>query len=210
MATAAVLVVGLGVAGCGGGATASGGDQAGSARSGETRVAAVTAADRGEAASPDGPSSSSTVGECAPGTEAAGPRSCAFPDDVPASPEARNVMGTPLATCGSEPLTGFRRTGRCETGPDDRGVHVVCAEVTEAFLTYSAERGNDLVTPRPAWRFPGLEPGDRWCLCAARWLEAVDGGVAPPVVLEATEETALRTISRDTLARHAVGDAPTR
>lgn len=125
-------------------------------------------------------------------------------DDAPASPGVdRNVNGQPLATCSTEPLTGFYRDGACRTGPDDRGVHVVCAEVTEAFLSYTASRGNDLSTPSPRSRFPGLEPGDRWCLCASRWEEARRAGVAPGVVLEATEESALRIVDRAALEAHA-------
>ncbi len=116
---------------------------------------------------------------------------------------SRNVLGGPLQACSFDPLTGFERTGCCETGPDDPGQHTVCARVTEAFLAFSLARGNDLVTPQPQWRFPGLKPGDRWCLCATRWLEAREAGVAPPVVLEATHEAALRVVSLETLRRHA-------
>jgi uncharacterized protein (DUF2237 family) len=116
----------------------------------------------------------------------------------------RNVLGTPLAVCSLAPQTGFYRDGRCATGPDDRGVHVVCAEVTRAFLDFTGARGNDLVTPVPG-RFPGLRPGDRWCLCAARWEEARVAGVAPPVVLEATEARALDFIPRAALEAHALG-----
>ncbi|MCO5107746.1 MAG: DUF2237 domain-containing protein [Burkholderiaceae bacterium] len=107
---------------------------------------------------------------------------------------SRNVLGGPLQACSFDPLTGFERTGCCETGPDDVGQHTVCARVTEEFLAFSLARGNDLVTPQPQWRFAGLRPGDRWCLCAARWLEAWEAGVAPPVVLEATHEAALRVV----------------
>ena len=116
---------------------------------------------------------------------------------------SRNVLGGPLQACSFDPLTGFERTGCCETGPDDLGQHTVCARVTEEFLAFSLARGNDLVTPQPQWRFPGLKPGDRWCLCAARWLEAYEAGVAPPVVLEATHEAALRVIPLDVLANRA-------
>ncbi|MFK8003388.1 MAG: DUF2237 family protein [Polyangiales bacterium] len=119
---------------------------------------------------------------------------CAIPPEVQPVADAQNVLGETLATCSEAPLTGFRRTGRCETGPEDRGVHVVCAQMTEAFLTYTQNMGNDLSTPRPAYGFAGLRPGDRWCLCAARWAEAATAGAAPPVILEATEDTALRTI----------------
>lgn len=107
----------------------------------------------------------------------------------------RNVLGGPLVECSRRPLTGYFRDGSCRTGSDDRGVHVVCARVTEEFLAFSRERGNDLVTPRPAWGFPGLRAGDRWCLCAARWKEALEAGVAPPVVLEATHVAALEFVS---------------
>jgi uncharacterized protein (DUF2237 family) len=116
----------------------------------------------------------------------------------------RNVLGGPLAVCCMSPMTGFYRTGSCETGPQDLGTHVVCAQVTEAFLAFSRARGNDLTTPVPAFGFPGLQPGDRWCLCAARWQEALEAGVAPPVVLAATHEHALAFVSLDDLKRHAL------
>ncbi|MDT7856068.1 DUF2237 domain-containing protein [Rubrivirga sp. S365] len=114
-----------------------------------------------------------------------------------------NVLGGPLQTCGRDPLTGFYRDGCCETGPDDVGTHVVCAVMTAAFLAFTASRGNDLSTPRPAFRFPGLAPGDRWCLCVSRWKEALAAGVAPPVVLEATHQKALDVVSLDDLRAHA-------
>lgn len=120
-----------------------------------------------------------------------------------ATSRQRNVLGEPLAVCGERPTTGFYRNGCCETGPEDAGRHVVCAEVTQAFLEYSQSRGNDLSTPRPEAGFPGLRPGDRWCLCAARWAEAREAGVAPPVVLAATQEAALREVSLETLKAHA-------
>jgi uncharacterized protein (DUF2237 family) len=101
-------------------------------------------------------------------------------------------------------LTGFYRTGCCETGPEDVGLHVVCAQVTEAFLRFSAQQGNDLITPRPEFGFPGLVPGDRWCLCAARWLEAYRAGVAPPVILAATHESVLTLIPLEVLQAHAL------
>ncbi|NTU81520.1 MAG: DUF2237 domain-containing protein [Chloroflexales bacterium] len=122
----------------------------------------------------------------------------------PTAPTARNVLGGPLAVCGTEPLTGFYRTGCCDTGPDDVGVHVVCAQVTAEFLAFSRSHGNDLSTPRPAYGFPGLKPGDRWCLCADRWQEALEAGVAPPVVLAATHEAALGVVRREDLLRHAI------
>ncbi len=111
----------------------------------------------------------------------------------------KNVLGGPLQACSFDPLTGYTRTGSCETGPDDPGQHTVCVRVTEEFLAFSLARGNDLVTPQPHWRFAGLKPGDRWCLCAARWLEAWEAGVAPPVVLEATHEAALRVVPLEAL-----------
>lgn len=106
-----------------------------------------------------------------------------------------------------DPLTGFFRTGDCRTGPQDRGTHVVCAVVTEAFLAYTKARGNDLSTPIPAYGFPGLKPGDRWCLCVLRWTEALAAGVAPPVVLEATHAKALEVVDLATLEAHAVTEA---
>ncbi len=121
------------------------------------------------------------------------------------SPEkARNVFGEPLCVCCTNPMTGFFRTGSCETGPEDVGRHVVCAQVTEEFLTFSRNRGNDLTTPMPAFGFPGLKPGDRWCLCAGRWLEAFEAGVAPPVVLTSTHESALEVVTLDNLKAHAL------
>jgi uncharacterized protein (DUF2237 family) len=122
-------------------------------------------------------------------------------------PRGKNVLGEPLEVCCESPMTGFYRTGCCETGPEDEGLHVVCAQVTREFLRFSKSRGNDLTTPRPEFDFPGLKPGDRWCLCAARWKEALDAGVAPPVVLAATHISALEFVSLDDLQRHAV-DAP--
>lgn len=116
----------------------------------------------------------------------------------------RNVLGGPLADCSRRPLTGYFRDGSCRTGSDDRGVHVVCARVTEEFLRFSRDRGNDLITPRLDLGFAGLRPGDRWCLCAARWKEALAAGVAPPVVLEATHVAALEFVSLDELRAHAL------
>jgi uncharacterized protein (DUF2237 family) len=126
-----------------------------------------------------------------------------MPRDTPGG-GARNVLGGPLATCCTAPLTGFYRDGSCHTGPQDLGTHVVCAQVTQAFLEFSVARGNDLVTPVPQFHFPGLDPGDKWCLCALRWKEALDAGVAPPVVLAATHEKALEFVSLADLKRHAV------
>ncbi len=120
----------------------------------------------------------------------------------------KNVLGGPLQTCCTEPMTGFHRDGCCRTGPQDHGVHSVCARMTEEFLVFSRERGNDLATPAPALGFPGLRPGDGWCLCAARWKEALEAGVAPPVVLEATHEDTLRVVSLEVLRDHAVPPLP--
>ncbi len=119
-------------------------------------------------------------------------------------PEARNVLGDKLEMCCTSPLTGFYRTGTCETGPQDAGTHVICAQVTEAFLAFIRSRGNDLLTPAPEHGFPGLKPGDRWCLCAIRWREALEAGVAPPVILAATHEAALKFVSSEDLKRHAL------
>ena len=116
----------------------------------------------------------------------------------------RNVLGEALEPCSYEPITGFYRTGCCETGPEDLGLHVVCAQVTEAFLRFSDRQGNDLVTPRPELGFPGLIPGDRWCLCAARWLEAYRAGVAPPVILAATHASVLELIPLEVLKANAL------
>ena len=128
---------------------------------------------------------------------------CTAEAEVVAPPE-RAVTGRTLAVCSMEPLTGFFRDGSCRTGPSDRGIHTVCAEVTDTFLDFTASRGNDLRTPRTASRFPGLEAGDRWCLCAARWEEARLAGAAPPVVLGATSVASLRKTTRELLSAHAV------
>jgi hypothetical protein len=116
----------------------------------------------------------------------------------------KNVLGGTLVPCSTSPRTGFFRDGCCNTGPDDVGLHVVCAQMTAAFLAYSREQGNDLSTPAPDHGFPGLKPGDRWCLCAGRWREAFDAGVAPPVILAATHEETLAVIPLADLARHAL------
>ncbi len=121
--------------------------------------------------------------------------------------QASNVLGTPLECCCTDPMTGFYRNGRCETGPHDRGLHIVCAEMTAAFLEFSKFRGNDLSTPAPDQGFPGLRPGDRWCLCVERWGEALEAGVAPPVVLEATHMSALEFTTLEDLRRHALNTA---
>ncbi|MGL6094594.1 MAG: DUF2237 family protein [Fimbriiglobus sp.] len=117
---------------------------------------------------------------------------------------AKNVLGTPLKTCSTDPMTGFFRTGCCDTGADDVGIHIVCARVTAAFLAFSKSRGNDLTTPNPYFGFPGLRPGDQWCLCAERWKEALEAGMAPPVVLEATHMASLEFVDLEDLQRHAV------
>jgi len=118
--------------------------------------------------------------------------------------DATNVLGGPLQPCSVEPRTGFYRDGCCNTGPEDLGLHVVCTQVTAEFLEFSAETGNDLSTPMPEFGFPGLQPGDRWCVCAGRWREALDAGVAPPVVLAATHEETLAVVTLDDLKRHAI------
>jgi uncharacterized protein (DUF2237 family) len=119
----------------------------------------------------------------------------------------RNVLGGPLETCGTEPLTGFYRDGSCQTGPDDRGSHTICAVVTAEFLAHQSGIGNDLSTPMPQYRFPGLVPGDRWCVTAHNWLRAYEDGVAAPVVLASTHERAFEIVPLDTLREHAV-DVP--
>jgi uncharacterized protein (DUF2237 family) len=120
---------------------------------------------------------------------------------------AQNILGTPLVICSTSPMTGFSRDGCCSTSGDDTGVHVVCAQVTEDFLAFSIAQGNDLSTPRPEYGFPGLVPGDRWCVCASRWQDAYDAGHAPPVVLAATHARALDWCDRDALLEMAL-DAP--
>ena len=116
---------------------------------------------------------------------------------------AKNVLGTPLVPCSYDPLTGYYRDGCCHTDENDQGSHVICARVTQAFLDFSASRGNDLVTPRPEHRFHGLRAGHRWCLCALRWKEALEAGVAPPVVLECTHARALDYVTLAQLRAHA-------
>ena len=110
-----------------------------------------------------------------------------------------NVLGTPLMACSYDRITGFFRDGCCETGPQDLGSHTVCCKVTEAFLSFSKSVGNDLSTPLPQYRFPGLKPGDRWCVCASRWLQAYEAGFAPPVILEATHQAALKIVPLEAL-----------
>ena len=129
------------------------------------------------------------------------------PDTPPQRKPDRNVLGGPLLPCSRDPLTGFFRDGCCRTGPGDAGVHTVCALMTKDFLQFTVAAGNDLVTPRPEWDFPGLVEGDRWCLCAARWLEAAQAGRAPPVVLEATHEKSLDVVPFELLKKHAATSA---
>jgi uncharacterized protein (DUF2237 family) len=115
----------------------------------------------------------------------------------------RNVLGTQLVACGNDPVTGFYRDGYCTTGPEDRGSHTVCVVATSEFLAHQRSVGNDLVTPRPEWRFPGLTPGDRWCVVASRWLEAHRDGAAAPVLLAATHERALEVVPLQLLQSYA-------
>jgi uncharacterized protein (DUF2237 family) len=113
-----------------------------------------------------------------------------------------NVLGDALQPCSKEPMTGFYRTGCCESGPDDEGMHTVCVIMTERFLAFSKAAGNDLSTPHPEWGFPGLQPGDRWCLCAPRWQEALEQGYAPQVILEATHQRTLEIVELADLEAH--------
>ena len=122
-------------------------------------------------------------------------------------PVERNVLGTALEPCGTDPMTGFYRDGRCRTGAEDFGSHTVCTVVTREFLQQQRSVGNDLVSPRPEWQFPGLRPGDRWCVVAARWLQAYQEGVAAPVVLASTHERATEVVPLALLQEHAV-DVP--
>jgi uncharacterized protein (DUF2237 family) len=125
--------------------------------------------------------------------------------------ESLNVLGEPLKPCSFDPVTGFFRDGCCNTGPEDRGRHTVCARMTAEFLAFSRARGNDLSTPRPELGFPGLQPGDRWCLCAARWVEALEAGAAPKVVLASTHLSVLRLVPLEVLQAHALpGRTPLR
>jgi hypothetical protein len=119
-----------------------------------------------------------------------------------------NVLGGALEECSRDPMTGFYRTGCCDTGPEDRGAHTVCAVMTEDFLAFTASRGNDLATPRPEFGFPGLKPGDRWCLCAGRWLEAYEAGCAPQVQLSATHVRTLDLVALGALLSCAVDPPP--
>ena len=119
-------------------------------------------------------------------------------------PQQKNVLGTALQVCGLDPITGFTRSGCCETGIEDTGSHTVCAQMTEEFLAFSISQGNDLSTPRPEYGFAGLQAGDRWCLCARRWLDASEAGFAPPVILEACHEKCLEIVSLADLKYHAL------
>ena len=117
--------------------------------------------------------------------------------------ETKNVLGEKLEICCTSPMTGFYRNGKCETGPRDMGSHIICAQVTEEFLAFTKSRGNDLSTPMEIYNFPGLKPGDRWCLCASRWKEALEAGFAPPIILSATHEKVLDNIPLEILQEHA-------
>lgn len=119
------------------------------------------------------------------------------------SANVKNVFGNPIESCCSDPLTGFYRDGYCLTGPDDYGTHIICANVTDAFLSYSKSLGNDLIAPIPERHFPGLKDGDKWCLCITRWLEAVEAGVTPPIDLTATHQAALDYATIELLMSHA-------
>lgn len=129
---------------------------------------------------------------------------CFFSTHVYSDTMEKNVLGGPLAGCSNQPLTGYFRDGKCRTVNSDQGMHTVCAKVTEAFLTFSRQQGNDLITPVQAWQFPGLKPGDYWCLCVSRWLEALEAGVAPPINLEATHEKTLNYVGLDKLIQYQV------
>jgi hypothetical protein len=118
--------------------------------------------------------------------------------------QSLNVLGEPLISCGLDPLTGYHRKGNCTTGEQDFGRHLICAVVTEGFLAFTRSKGNDLITPIPAFDFPGLKDGDRWCLCVDRWLEALEANVAPPVVLQSTHIKTLRAVELSILMKFAV------
>ena len=119
-------------------------------------------------------------------------------------PVDKNVFGHEIEICSNSPLTGFYRDGCCWTGPEDLGMHVVCVEVSAEFLEFSKAMGNDLSTPNPDFEFPGLKPGDRWCLCALRWKEAMENGMAPPVILKSTHESVLEVVSLEDLKKYAI------
>lgn len=123
--------------------------------------------------------------------------------------QSKNVFGEPLQSCSSDAITGFYRNGCCDTGEEDQGDHTVCAIMTKKFLTFSKAKGNDLFTPMPQFNFTGLKPGDQWCLCAARWKEAYDEGMAPLVVLEATNELTLEVVTMEMLLKYAFREGHT-
>ena len=127
--------------------------------------------------------------------------------DLPEPTDERNVLGEPLQPCGTDPLTGFYRDGSCSSGPEDVGLHTVCTVVSAEFLELQRQLGNDLTTPRPEYGFPGLVPGDRWCVVAVRWLQAYQAGIAAGVVLAATNERALEVVPIEALRQNAV-DVP--
>ncbi len=118
--------------------------------------------------------------------------------------QQRNILGQILIPCSTDPMTGFYRTGCCETGEEDQGRHLICAVMTDSFLEFSKSKGNDLSTPHPDWGFPGLKAGNQWCLCALRWKEALEAGCAPHVILESTHHNALQFVSLEDLHAHAV------
>ena len=132
-----------------------------------------------------------------------------IPDEFNGGGVQRNLMGGPLGVCSERPVTGFFRDGCCNTSDEDLGLHTVCVVLTAEFLDFSRARGNDLSTPRPEFDFPGLKPGDRWCLCVTRWKEALEAGVAPPVSLFATHESALEWVDLDDLKTHALDEPGT-
>jgi uncharacterized protein (DUF2237 family) len=115
-----------------------------------------------------------------------------------------NVIGTPLESCGDDPVTGYYRDGNCSTGDQDVGRHTVCTRVTQEFLEFSREQGNDLITPIPEYGFPGLKPGDQWCVCAMRWKEAYEAGKAAPILIRATHARTLKIVSLEALKAHAI------
>jgi uncharacterized protein len=137
-------------------------------------------------------------------TEPQAQKACIMPQVTKPPAGALNVLGRPLVSCSLDPVTGFQRSGVCQTGAEDTGSHVICAELTQSFLDFTVSRGNDLVTPKPEWNFPGLKAGDNWCLCASRWKEALLAGVAPAVHLDRSHEKALRFVTLKQLEAHAV------
>jgi uncharacterized protein (DUF2237 family) len=132
---------------------------------------------------------------------------CIFPKVGVMDDQATNVYGKPLMSCCLDPVTGFYRTGQCLTGAEDYGTHIVCARMTDKFLNYSKSRGNDLITPRPEFNFPGLKAGDHWCLCISRWIEAHEADVAPPINLHATHSKALEYVTLEALELYSIAKA---